>query len=221
MAIFWKPCGEKSTEVKVNSTKVIAFDCDGVLFDSANANRSYFNHILNHFGKADMTDGQFAYVHMHTTDEAIFYLFAGDQRVDEAKSYSKKMGYEAFIPHMKIEPYLRPLLKRLRPDFKTAIATNRTDTMRRVLEAYQLEDSFDLVVSAMDVVYPKPHPEALLRVLNFFNIQSDQALYVGDSLLDEQAAKAAGIPLAAYGNPSLSADYHISSLKELETILDL
>jgi len=205
----------------MNSTKVIAFDCDGVMFDSANANRTYFNHILNHFGKRDMADEQFAYVHMHTTDEAIFYLFSGDHRADDAMCYGKKMGYDPFIPYMNIEPYLKTLLKRLRPDFKTAIATNRTDTMNRVLEAYQLESSFDLVVSATDVVYPKPHPEELMKVLNFFNIQSDQALYVGDSLLDEQAAKAAGIPLVAYGNPSLSADYHISSLKELETILDL
>lgn len=205
----------------MNRTRVIAFDCDGVMFDSAHANRAYFNHILNYFGKADMTAEQFVYAHMHTTDEAIAYLFQGDSNLDAAIAYRKAISYDRFIPCMKIEPFLRPLLQRLRPDFKTAVATNRTDTMNRVLETHQLEPFFDLVVCAMDVVHPKPHPEPLIKVLDFFNVSADEAMYVGDSLLDEQAATAAGIPFVAYDNPSLTADFHISSLKQLEGILNI
>jgi FMN phosphatase YigB (HAD superfamily) len=42
---------------------------------------------------------------------------------------------------------------------------------------------------------------------------------VGDSVLDEMAARAAGISLVAFNNKDLSADYHITNLKELEEML--
>ena len=46
-------------------------------------------------------------------------------------------------------------------------------------------------------------------------------MYVGDTELDEMAAKGAGVALVAYNNPSLNADYHIQNLKELERFLEI
>ena len=62
---------------------------------------------------------------------------------------------------------------------------------------------------------------SFLKLLDFFGIDSGQMLYVGDSIVDQQAADAAGVDLVAYDNPSLSAAYHIRSLKEIEDILCL
>jgi HAD superfamily hydrolase (TIGR01549 family) len=122
---------------------------------------------------------------------------------------------------MIMEPNLKQLLKTLRPTYKTAIATNRSDTMDRVLSEHDLEGYFDLVVSSMDVEHPKPHPEPLIKILEYFGIEPKNALYIGDSDLDEIAAKAAGMPFVAYQNRSLSAEFHIHSLKEIAKILDL
>ena len=93
--------------------------------------------------------------------------------------------------------------------------------MRGVLVEHGLERCFDIVVSALDVKNPKPHPDLLLKILEHFGIKPSQAIYVGDSVLDEMAAKAAGVPLVAYNNKDLSADYHIINLKELEAMLTL
>lgn len=199
--------------------KVVAFDCDGVLFDSVKANSYYYNNILAHFDRPAMTPEQFTYTHMHTAKQALAYLFEDRHKFDAAIDYCKKISYLPFIKYMQVEPYLKILLQRLRPEYKTAIATNRTDTMNRVLIEHDLEDCFDLVVSALDVAHPKPCPDELIKILNHFKIQPHEAIYVGDSQLDEIAAKAAGISLVAYNNNSLSADYHIESLKELEEIL--
>jgi len=201
--------------------KVIAFDCDGVMFDSSEANRVYYNRILNHFDKPDMTDEQFAYCHMHTTDESMVYLFSEEKNLDDVFAYRRRLSYDAFMKHMKIEPHLKSLLKKIRPAYGTAVATNRTDTIGRVLKTFDLDGLFDLVVSAMDVTNPKPHPEGLLKILDFFGISPDEALFVGDSALDEQAANAAGVPLAAFGNPSLNARFHIHSFKQLEAIIGI
>jgi len=201
--------------------KVVIFDCDGVMFDTVKANTAYYNNVLRHFGKPDMTSEQFAYSHMHTADVAMAYLFDDEKMLETAQTYRKSMSYLPFLKYMEIEPYLKPLLKRLRPKYKTAVATNRTDTMKRVLIEHKLKDYFDLVVSALDVKRPKPHPEQLFKILEHFKIKPYNAIYIGDSKLDEMAAKAAEITLIAYKNRSISADFHIDSLKEIEDIFEI
>ncbi len=205
----------------MKNIKVVAFDCDGVMFDTAESNMAYYNRILSHFGKPPLTPRQFAYTHMHTVDASLDFLFKDKEMRKQADEVRKNLNYLSLIKHMKIEPGLKPLIKKLRPGYKTAVATNRTDTMNRVLVEHDLVDHFDIVVSASDVKHPKPFPDPLLRILEFFNVTPDETVYVGDSELDEQAAKAAGIRLIAYDNSSLSADYHIKHLKEIEGLLNL
>ena len=204
----------------MKNIKVVIFDCDGVMFDTVKANTAYYNNVLRHFGKPDMTSKQFAYSHMHTADDAMAYLFDDEKMLETAQTYRKSMSYLPFLKYMEIEPHLKPLLKRLRPKYKTAVATNRTDTMKRVLVEHKLKDYFDLVVSALDVKHPKPHPEQLVKIMKHFNIAPYNAIYIGDSKLDEMAAKAAEITLIAYKNRSISADFYINSLKEIEDILE-
>lgn len=201
--------------------KVVAFDCDGVMFDTTKANMAYYNEILKHFGRPTLTPDQFAYCHSHTADQAIAHLFDDEKSFSDAQNYRQSMSYIPFINDMVVEPYLKPLIKNLRPRYKTAIATNRSDTMDRVLSEHGLEGYFDLVVSSSDVDRPKPYPDALIKILEHFEIKSYNALYVGDSDLDEIAAKAAGMPFVAYQNRSLSANFHIKSLKEIAQILDI
>ena len=201
--------------------RVVAFDCDGVMFDTEAVNRMYYNQVLRYMNKPELTSGQFTFVHMHTADEAIDYLFPDRGEADEANAYRKQMPYLPYLEKMEIEPYLKPLLHRLRPAYPTAIATNRTSTIQTVLEAHGLSDLFDLVVSAWDVERPKPFPDPLNKILHHFDIAPDQLLYVGDSELDQRAAEAAGAVLVAYRNPSLRSDFHITSLKEMERILNL
>jgi len=201
--------------------KVVAFDCDGVMFDTTKANMSYYNEILQHFGRPTLTRVQFAYCHSHTADQSIAYLFNDEKSFREAQNYRIRMSYIPFIKDMVLEPYLKPLLEQLRPRYKTAIATNRSNTMDRVLSEHGLEGYFDLVVCSSDVDRPKPYPDPLIKILKHFEIEACNTIYVGDSELDEMAAKSAGVPFVAYQNRSLSANFHIKSLKEITQILDI
>jgi phosphoglycolate phosphatase len=205
----------------MDDIKVIAFDCDGVMFDTTNANMAYYNEILMHLGRPSLTPEQFAYCHSHTADQSIAHLFEDEQDFKKAQRYRKNMSYIPFLKHMVLEPYLKPMLKALRPRYKTAIATNRSDTMDQVLSVHHLEGYFDLVVSSMDVDRPKPYPDPLIKILEYFEINANRALYVGDSELDQMAAKAAGVTFVAYQNKSLDADFYIGSLKEIASILDI
>jgi len=209
------------TEKKLDNIKVAIFDCDGVMFDTEKTNMAYYNRILAHFDMPPMTPQQFAYTHMHTVHASLDFLFQDKEMRREAEQVRRELNYFSLIQLMEIEPDLKPLLKKLRPGIKTAVATNRSDTMNRVLLEHGLEDDFDFVVSASDVERPKPYPDPLVKILTYFSVQPGEALYVGDSKVDEQAAGGAGVPLIAYNNPSLCADFHIKRLKEIEAILGL
>ncbi|MBT8351044.1 MAG: HAD family hydrolase [Deltaproteobacteria bacterium] len=205
----------------MNTIKVVAFDCDGVLFDTKKANMAYYNRVLNEFGMPVMTKEQFDFTHMHTVDQSLAYLFADKATLEAAQTFRKNISYIPFLKFMEIEPHLKPLLKKLRPGFKTAIATNRTDTMDRVLIEHGLTELFDLVVTASDVKRPKPDPEPLVKIIEYFGLDPQHMIYVGDSKLDESAAKSAGVVMIAYKNRFLSADFHIESLREIEDILSI
>ena len=71
----------------------------------------------------------------------------------------------------------------------------------------------------MDVQHPKPHPEPILKILDFFAIEPHQCLYVGDSEVDWEVCRAAGVPLIAYKNRSLRTPMHVESLPEVKDIL--
>lgn len=199
----------------MNDFRVVAFDCDGVLFETREANRAYYNHILTHFGKPGLTAEQLEFVHTHTLPQAISLLFPEEDAKRAALEFRRSIDYGGFLKYLTIEPHLVGLLDRMQNRYKTAIATNRTDTMNRLLSEFGLSDRFDMVVTSLDVERPKPFPDALLKILERFQARPHQALFVGDSAVDEGAARAAGVPFVAYRNPGLAAHWHIDSLEEL------
>jgi len=199
--------------------KVIAFDCDGVMFDTRKANREYYNQLLSHFGRPPMSDDQMDFVHINTVEKSVAHLFDPPD-LAAVNRYRKDMGYLRFIKFMEIEPDLKSLVAGLRKKYRTAVATNRTDTMDRVLDAFGLTDQFDLVVTALDVPNPKPAPDCLDKVAGTFQAAPSEVMYIGDSLLDQQAARAAGTQFVAFDNQNLEADRHIRSFKELFYLLE-
>jgi len=201
--------------------KAVIFDCDGVMFDTTEANTAYYNRILKHMDRPELTPEQFAYCHMHTVDNALRFLFADAGDFTKAWAFRREMSYLDFVPRMTIEPQLKTLLRELRPSIKTAVGTNRSDTMDAVMEVHGLTDDFDLVVTAQDVANPKPAPDILNQVLATFQIKPDESVYIGDSELDERAARAAGIPLVAYRNRTLAAWQHVDSLGAITGLLGI
>lgn len=191
--------------------KLVAFDCDGVLFDSRQANIAFYNDILAHFGQPQMALAAEDYVHSHTVWESLHYIFRNYPDLAAVLSYCRNFDYSPFIPMMVEEPHLREFLGFLRPTWFTALATNRTTTTGAVLTYHGLADDFDLVVSAQDVSRPKPHPESFERILSHFGLEPREAIFIGDSEVDEAFAANAGVPLVAYRNPRLHAAHHLDS----------
>lgn len=194
---------------------VVIFDCDGVMFDSRGANISFYNHILERYGLPPMKEEEIAFVHMHTADASIRHILRGSPFLEDALRYRFEVDYRPFLREMVMEPGLKELLACLKPSYRLAVATNRSNTIGDVLDAHGLRHYFDKIVSSLDVVHPKPHPECLIKIMKDFDLSPQETLYIGDSQIDESSARAAGVPFVSYKNRSLDADYHVDHLMEI------
>jgi len=204
----------------MDNISAVIFDCDGVMFDSRPANTAYYNHLLQYFGLPAMTEEKISFIHMHTADESVRYIFQGTAYTEKAMGYRLEMDYTPFLKEMIMEPGLKELLNSLRPRFGLAVATNRSDTISEVLESNGLRSFFDIVVSSLDVKNPKPHPESIYKILDFFDVGPENCIYIGDSQVDFEVCQAANISLIAYKNHSLNAKIHANSLVGVKEILD-
>jgi phosphoglycolate phosphatase len=160
------------------------------------------------------------YVHMHSVTDSVKYIFRKHETpsLDEIHSFRLKGDYSAFLPFMEMEPDLIPFLNKLKGRYHLAISTNRTTTMLPLLKQYNLEGFFSKVMTADQVTRPKPAPDALLEILHHFQCRPEETLFIGDSVLDQQHASACSVPLIAFKNPGLVAEYHVGCFLD---ILDL
>lgn len=203
----------------MSKLKIVIFDCDGVMFDSKGANKYYYNHILEKFGRPPMDEEELEYVHMHHVMDSTSHIFRHyPEDLEKANEYRQGLDYTPYLQYMIMEPDLPQFIDFLRPSHKTAISTNRTTTMPSVLEIFKLKDSFDKVVTALDVEQSKPHPEALNKILDHFYLAVDEAVYIGDSMVDREHTAGIGMRLIAFKNPDLPAEYHVNSFMEITNL---
>lgn len=200
----------------MSNRQLIIFDCDGVMFDSINANREYYNHILTQFGHPPMTEEELNYVHAHHVEDSIRYIYRKyPTDYSRADAYRKQLDYTPYLKYMLMEPDLIEFLEFLKPRFKIAISTNRSTTMNTVLNMFDLSKYYDMVVTALDVEKSKPHPEALHKILTYFQCTVEAAIYIGDSQIDREHTESVGMEMIAFKNPGLPAEYHVSSFMEI------
>jgi phosphoglycolate phosphatase len=219
MAISVFPQLDRSRVPPGLAIKVVVFDCDGVLLDSKAANVRFYDHILSRFGRPEVHRDQVEYLHMHSAQESLRFLFEDTKLFDEAWQYCQGMDFRQFNAYLRTEPGLIPFLQALKASYHIALATNRTISTREVLEHFQLDPYFDCVVTAADVAFPKPHPEAMERILDAFSASADEILYIGDSRVDEALARTTEVMFVAYKNPSLQAHLHIDHFDQLVPFL--
>lgn len=181
--------------------KAVIYDCDGVLFDSFEANFAFYTQIIERFGKPplDRSDADtMRILHTYCNKDVLSYLFAGDDRMGEVRAFSASIDYRQLFPLMVMEEGLRETLQALHGRVELAVCTNRASSMDMLLASFGLGRYFSCVMTAGLVSNPKPHPEPVLKVLDHYGIAAGEALFVGDSEVDRQAADAAGVPFVAY-----------------------
>ena len=203
------------------SFTTIIYDCDGVMFDSFEANLAFYERIMTPLGQTlDRQDETTMRVlHTYAAREVLAYFFPDEAEWSRALELAAAIDYRDLVPLMRMEAGFVETLEALRPRFHLAVCTNRSTSMEAVLAEFNLASYFGCVMTAGQVKKPKPHPEPLHRILDHYRITPREALFVGDSDLDRQAAAAAGVPFVAYKAPLPAfarIDHHVEILSLLE-----
>ena len=73
------------------------------------------------------------------------------------------------------------------------VTAKRRETVALAFDRIPIEHLFETVVGGDETTEHKPHPAPLLLALERMSATPDEAVYVGDSPFDMQAAKAAGV----------------------------
>jgi phosphoglycolate phosphatase len=199
----------------------VIYDCDGVLFDSIEANKKLYNDLCALVGRSPLNEEEVKYVHMHTVYETIHLIFGQDNGLEKkALEMLKQIDLRDYIVYLKMEPYLFQILNLLKANgIIRVINTNRTTSMKHIMERFGLWPFFDMVVTALDVQNPKPNPESIEKILQRFRLNKEEAVFVGDSEVDQQTAESSGVRFIAYKNKEIASDAYIDDHLDLLHLL--
>jgi len=91
----------------------------------------------------------------------------------------------------------RETLEIVRADgYRMGLVTSKiTWAAQRALDATRISEFFETVITVDDVTRPKPDPEPILKALERLDIRARDALFVGDTTHDAEAANAAGVDM--------------------------
>ena len=164
--------------------------------------------------------------HMHSAQETLSVLLnvfeslrriIPEEHYEAAVAYRLELDYREILPHLKREPGIRRLVRRLKAlGLPLAVNTNRMDTMPMVLSTVDLEGVFHPVMTSATVTRPKPDPEGVEKILAAWGLEPGEVAFLGDSSVDEATAKNAGVPFWAFKNPALQAELHVPDFPTLQ-----
>ena len=106
---------------------------------------------------------------------------------------------------------------------KTAILSNKFDAGVHLLSDRFFEGLFDMVRGEIEPAPRKPDPTVLLSMLDELNVRPDKTAYVGDTIVDYEVARNAGVAAVgvswgydkAQPLPISDLDYYIHDPAEL------
>jgi len=213
---------------RVNNEKVegwrmkytdIAWDFDGTLFDTyPNLVRAFKEalEICGHTAKEDE-------IHLKMTisirHAVTFYSEKYGLDPEEFRALHKKL--EGFRPDL-VTPYpgVRETLKAIKESGRrNHLYTNRDKGAVRYLEAYDLLQYFDGLITKEEMRELKPAPGGMIDLCRQYQVEPKQMLMVGDRAVDIDSAKNAGADACFYNTNGINVpegtDFEVKSLKEL------
>lgn len=182
-------------------TKAIVFDLDGTLLDTLTDLAASTNYALRSCGMPE-----------HSIDDVRCFVGNGvrmlmtravpdgesNPRFDEAFSVFRQHYMQHCLDTTCPYPGIMDALARLKEKgMMLAIVSNKMQAATEELRQHFFSQYIDVAIGESAVIRKKPAPDTVNEALRLLGISHDEAIYVGDSDVDIDTARAAMMPCAS------------------------
>ena len=207
--------GDNLKEVPVETFDVdlIIFDLDGTLIDSSEDIAWAANMALADLGH-EKIDSERVKEGIGWGVKSLLEKMMPGEGTDRIE-YARIKFLEYYWEHSVVSTYPYPGVRETLEYFnqkntKMAVVTNKPFKFsEKILKDFGLLSFFRIILGGDSVFNRKPHPEPVVKVIASLDVKKDRAVIVGDSPVDCEAGKRAGIA-------TVGVEYGFRSRKELE-----
>ena len=181
----------------------VIFDLDGTLLNTLGDLTAAANHALRESGYPERTaeevrrfvgNGVGMLIRRALPVSADSDEEAFEETLQAFKSYYARHNNDTTVPY----PGILEMLERLsQAGVRMAIVSNKNDPNVKALSAQYFRPWIGLAVGEREGVRRKPSPDAVFAVMRAWNCDPASTLYVGDSDVDLETARNAGVDCAA------------------------
>lgn len=175
------------------------FDLDGTLVDSNELHVRAWEETFRHFGK----EFPLARLREQIGKGGDQYLpeFLSEMEIrkfgEEVEEYRGQIFKKKYLPEVRPFPKVRELLERVRGEGKKiALASSgKEDEVDNYQKLLGIADLVDSRTTADQVAHSKPKADVFITALRLIGSSPDEAIAIGDTPYDVQAAKKIGLPV--------------------------
>jgi HAD superfamily hydrolase (TIGR01509 family) len=178
--------------------KAAIFDMDGTLIDSVDQHALAWQDVFREFGheipykkvRDQIGKGSDQFMPMFLSQQEI------DQRGEQIEKRRSEIFKQTYLPQVKPFPKVRELFERLIADgVRVALASSaKGDELEKYKKIAGIDDLVQAETSSDDAERSKPHPDIFeAAVAKLRGVKPDDAIALGDTPYDAQAATKAGV----------------------------
>lgn len=204
--------------------KVICFDLDGTLIDSIQDIANSMNLVLKEDGlKVYETKDYKEFIGNGANELVRLALNNDGYDLDYFVNKYKNVYSVKCLEETKEFPYVTNTLMNLKTKYKLALITNKPDVDAQKVVNHFFPNVFDFILGQKSNIEKKPNKEGMDLMMEYFDVDCSECLYVGDSEVDYNFAinSNTDVLILTYGYAkagflkTLKDKYKIDSFKEI------
>ena len=174
--------------------KTILFDLDGTLLNSIDDITDSLNHVLRKKGYKEQTTERVKTLLGHGSHQLIKSMGVDDKDLEEMyRSYLDKYS-QNLVKRSRLYLGLFDILKALKEKgYKLGIVTNKDNSFVKYIERILMPGIFDFTIGSTNEEERKPSPVMIDMAIKYLGANKTETVYVGDSEVDAETARNAGI----------------------------
>ena len=176
-------------------TLAVIFDLDGTLLDTIADIAHAMNSVLAHRGLPPHPDDAYRKMVGWGLRELASRALPEGHDIDEAASELHAAYHADPVSRATVYPGVHRLMSELSGHgVPTSVLSNKADDLvQTIVSTFFPDASFVSVRGLREGVPAKPDPESAIQTLQEMNVSADRAIYLGDSDVDVQTARRAGM----------------------------